>query len=807
MTRGLRALSRTPGYFALAVSVLALGAASATVMFCVTESVLWRPFAFPDSERLVLVSSVDRKAVSSGAPVSRADFREWRARAHSFTTFAATTYGTPQNIAAPGLGERIITNSVTSNFFELLGTGAALGRGFTPAEEHGARIAILTDAYWRARFDGSPDALGKSIKLDGETYSIAGVLPANFHLQFSKDPDLFLPLDLTDHTPAPSRRELGVIAMLAPGVSAAQALAEMQGIARQTAAPHSAASGDWTVNVENLRTAFNKFSSGRLLLFFGFASLALLVACANVAALQLARYAARSHESALRIALGANRRNLLREALAESAWIAGPGAALGALLAMWGLEALRKSMPPEEFYGSDQIAMDPWTLVFVLGISASTMLFFALAPVLPAGRIDINTALRDFSKGATAGGRSLLRIESFIAAEVALSFLLLFAAGLFVRSHESLLHVPLGFEPAQVAAMRLSPGGAVRQTPAQSLAYYRRMLDAAAAIPGVREAAISGGVPLVYDSSVNLRIPSVDAPASSLARIVTPGYFSVMSIQLLAGRAFNDRDSETAPRVAIVNQRLAAKFFGAESPLGKMLTVTEDRKSAIPGGEVQIVGVAANSKELDLNEIDWNDIYMPFAQNPTRQAFVSVKTRMDARSAIPLLRQALRAVDGEVSISAAGSLEDHIEDGLRGNRFRVFLVGIFAGLAALLAAVGIYGAIAFAVARRSREFGLRMALGARPGAILRLAMSRAGVLTLTGAAFGFAAAFLLGNALRETLYLAPAKHPGILYGIGVHDPASFLAAACATLALAGIAAFVPALRAAAIDPAVTLRQD
>jgi putative ABC transport system permease protein len=280
-----------------------------------------------------------------------------------------------------------------------------------------------------------------------------------------------------------------------------------------------------------------------------------------------------------------------------------------------------------------------------------------------------------------------------------------------------------------------------------------------------------------------------------------------MSIPLLAGRAFTERDSENAARVAIVNQRLATRIFGAESPLGKTIALLDGGSPSIAAGDAQIVGVASNTKEVGLNEVEFNDIYLPFAQNPARSMYLAVKTQGDADAAIPALRRELRALDSEISISDAATLDDRLRDALRGNRFRVFQVSVFAVLAALLAAVGIYGAIAFAVARRAREFGLRMALGAQPGGILRLAMSRAGAIASVGGAFGLAAAFALGSALQKTLYLEPGKHSGILFGVGVHDPASLVAAAFATLGLAALAALLPAMRAARIDPAIALRQD
>jgi putative ABC transport system permease protein len=663
---------------------------------------------------------------------------------------------------------------------------------------------MLTDAYWRSRFGASTDVIGATLKLDGEVYTIAGVLPKAFHLDFTSDPDLYLPLDLSPAAGLRPRRELGVIGRLAPGVTIAAARAEMEAMGRE---PAGRDGGDWTTNVEDLRASFNKFRRGPLLLFFGFAVLGLVVACANVAALQLARYAGRRRESALRIALGANRLRLAREAMAESAWIAVPGAGAGVLLSMWGLDGVRKFMPLGDFVRSEQIQMDAWTLAFVLAVCGATVLLFALAPVFSAGKIDPIVALRTSKRGM--GGETEKRASVFVMAEVAISFVLLFAAGLFMRTHKSLLETPMGFDARHVAAMRVSPGGAQRPASGEMRTFARRVLEAAGAVPGVGKAAISGGLPLQFDSRAMVGTATRQAQ-DSLARIVSPTYFDVLSIPLLAGRAFTNRDSETAPRVAIVNRRLARKLFGAENAVGKTLQIAEGGSAAIATGEADIVGVAADTKELGLNEIDFDDVYLPFEQNPLRSIYVAAKIGGDsvaADAAIGDIQRQLRGIEREVTISDAATMEQRLDEGLRGNRSRVFLVTLFAALAALLAAVGIHGSIAIAVAQRTAEFGLRMALGARPMSILSLAAGRAGAIAAAGVVFGGVAAFVLGELLRDTLYLAPGKHSGILFGVGVHDSGSLAAAAIVTLGLAAVAAFAPAARAAAIDPGITLRQD
>jgi putative ABC transport system permease protein len=812
MPQAFRALSKTPGYFALALAALALGVAAASILFSVTESVLWRALPFADSERLALLSSRNLKAASEGVAVSRADFRDWRARAHSFTALAAMCCGESHNLSAARFGERIHSKTASANLFETLGVSPALGRVFRPEEERApSRVAVLTDAYWRSRFDASPTALGGAVKLDGETYTIVGVLPAEFHLEFVDDPDLFLPLDLSGAGASGQRSELTVIGRLAPGIGIASAAVEMKALARQLAFESPRADtqvdGLWTVNVENLRSAETKHDSRVLLLFFGFAALVLLIACANVAALQLVRYTGRQREIAVRIALGANRRALLREALAESAWIAIPGAIAGSLLAAWGVEGLRKLMPAGEFVRAGQIRMDPAALAFVLAISCAAMLLFALAPSFTAPNLDLNETLRGASKSIGANPRTRRRMDGLIAAEIALSFVLLFAAALFAASHRSLLDVPLGFNPRNVLALRIAPGGARRMTPAESRAYYRQALETVRNIPGVRETAISGGLPLDFDSGVLFTGPGGRANQNSLARVVSPGFFHLLAIPLLQGRAFTEGDSETAPRVAIVNQNFAREIFGAESPVGKSIMIEPGGSLSIPPGPVQIVGLAANIKELGLDEVVFKDIYLPFAQNPSRSMYLNAKTGVDPETLIPALRGQLRAADSEASIYDAAGMETRLNNGLQGNRFRLLLVSVFAALAVLLAAAGVYGAIAFSVAQRTREFGVRMALGAPPHGILRLGVLRAVRLAAAGGACGLVAALALGAALKDALYLAPGKHSGLLFGVAIHDPKSFLAAGLIVIALAVLAALAPAVRAARIDPAIALRQE
>jgi putative ABC transport system permease protein len=582
----------------------------------------------------------------------------------------------------------------------------------------------------------------------------------------------------------------------------------MRTIAAQLAREYPQANGNWTATCENLRRAFTKFNQGSLYLFLGFGGFVLLIACANVAALLLARFVARQREIALRMAMGANRLALLWHALAESVWIAVPGGVGGAILAAWIVAAIQKAMPPDRLVRSEHLSMDSTALLSVLAITLLTTLLFGLAPTALAAKVDIESALRDWGKSVSASPRARRRIGVLVAAEVTLAVVLLFGAGLFVSSYLRLERVDLGFDPHGVLSMRISPGAKQRVNKDAMRAFYRQAIDKVAAVSRVREASISNGMPLDFPAGVDLSTPDRPHPPSgeehsSLARIVSPEFFSVTGMTLLQGRWFSNQDSETAPRVAVVNENLARAIFGAENPIGKDLLVLGGEDAIAPGA-VRIVGLARNVKELSQDEVPFADVYLPFAQNPVASMYLLAKA--DAAAA-PEIRQALRALDPDEAIFNLQTLDDYVYASLRGARFHLTLVGVFAALAVLLASVGVYGALSFSVAQRTREFGLRMALGAQARTVLWATLGHTSKLALWGCAAGIAIAFALGEVMRSALYLAPHQHGGLIYGVSVHDPASYTAASATVLLLAAIAGITPARRAARVDPLVALRME
>jgi putative ABC transport system permease protein len=810
-----RTLSKAPGFLLLAISTLALGIAAATVLFSVTESVLWRPLPFAHAERLVVVWERNLKRAGGGGSASVPNFADWRSRVRSLDGLAAMSWGDSRNLSSQGSGERVRVRRISAGFLETLGIQPALGRTFRPDEEHAvaSQPVILSYSLWQSRFGGSPEVLGQSVKLDGDAGTVVGVLPATFHLEFVGDSAaVFVPIATDAAELRRDARNLVVIGRLKPGVTLRQAGAEMEGIAASLAGDYPQSNGGWNATVDNLRWAFTQAYRRDLFLYLGFAGFVLLIACANVAGLLLVRSVGRQKEFALRTALGASPRDLWSQALAETAWIAAPGGILGSLLAAWGVPAIRALLPASELLRSREISMDFTALALVLGISLVTAFAFALAPVALASKLNLENALRDGGKSVAAHPRVSRRIDGLIAAEITMAFLLLFGAGLFLSSHARLHEVSLGFDPHAVLTMRVSTGLRPRTDLSELRTYQRRVLQKAESEAGVRSAALASDLPLLSASSVYLARtdrphPSQGEAPDSLARAVSPAYFGVMGIPLLQGRAFTDADSESAPRVAIVNENLARRIFGAESPVGRQLEILPGGSPSVPPGTVQIVGLAPNTRETGLNEIEFNDIYCPLSQNPTRAFYVAVKTSVNSDTEIASLRHDLGALVPEGSVYDVATMDARIDDSLAGARFNLALVSFFAGLAVMLAAVGIYGAISFSAAQRTREIGLRMALGAGRRAIVIMTLMRTGRLALTGAGCGLGLALILGSVVKESLYLVPRQHAGILYGVGIHDPVSLAGAMAVMLGLAALAGLAPATRASRIEPLAALRHE
>ncbi|MGA8594434.1 MAG: ABC transporter permease [Bryobacteraceae bacterium] len=807
---GLRVHLKNRGFFTTSAMTLALGIGVATTLFSVVESQLWRPFPFPDSKQLAVLFERNLKQKWQQSGVSVPDFADWRQRNHAFESLAAMEFGKRRNFAANGFHDRPEVSAISFGFFETLRVKPQAGRTFDATDEQPRKQteAILSGDLARRAF-GSPNAaIGKTIKLDGEPFLVTGVLPDGFRLDFFETADVYLPLEVS-YGKSREARDLAVVGRRRSGVSLSLASADMEGVARAIAAEHPETNANFSAMVWNLGDMIDPATRAWLLFSFAFSVFVLLIACANVAGLQLMRSVVRQREFAVREALGASRLTLLRQAIAESAWIASAGAGFGILLAMWSIRALR-SLPLESMLPREsELLLDGWSVAFAVAISAGATFLFGLAPRLSKSAINLETALRDSGRSASSSMGARFRIEFLAAAQVALAFISLFGAGLFVVSNWDLQQIPLGFHPDGLWTMQISLSGTNYSNESQIKTFYKRVAAEASTTPDVRKFALSNSIPLSGGSDVKFVRADEARPAHgqepfAIEHAVTPEYFDVLQIPLLQGRGFDVGDSDASPRVAIVNENFVQHHFPGENPIGKRLLILENLDSAAREGIVEIVGVTANVRDVGLDEVPFDDLYFSLAQIAPRAIYVTLKSSAPA-SVAPLLRRKFQHLDADQFVSDPKPLESYATRARHGGRLNLWLIAIFADLSLLLTAVALYGTVSFAVAQRTREIGIRMALGAQRSSILGLTLGRVLRLSVAGSICGFCAAFVIGSLLGNALYMVPQEHNGVLYQVSLHDPLSFTCAALVVLVCAAVAGLAPAVRAARIDPHAALR--
>jgi predicted permease len=797
---GIRVLLRTPVITACVVIVLALGIGANSAMFSIVDGLLLHPVHYPQPEALAFVWSHDSQGALSDA--SPADFMDWRAQSKTLSDFAVWM---PTSFVLSGADRprQISGARVSSSFFRTLRVTPELGRDFLPEEDGldrpaaAARSAVISHRLWQESLGADPNVLGRTIYVDAIPYSIVGVAPSDFQFRWRLS-DIWVPVTLNTHDRA---RYLVVIARLkAPR---ARAAAEMSTIASVLSATYPESDKGWTISVEDFREfLLNRTFRTRLLLLSGAVGMVLLIACANLASLLLVRAAGREREIAVRISVGATQGRLLRQLLSESVLLALSGGALGLAIAWALIRIAPKIVPPDAIPGT-LLELSAPVIWFALAISLLSCLLFGLAPALAAARSDMQAALKSSSRGTTAGRKSQRFRQALIVAEAAVALMLLAGAGLMIGSLRDLTREDPGFDPKNVVTLRLWLPAA-KYDAEKALRFYRVGAERIAALPGVKSVAVSTSLPLLNNSIVPFNAEGSAARAqaerpSAPYAAVSPDYFRTLGIPLKSGRFFTDADNEKAPPVAIVSEALVARYFPNQDPVGKRLILS--RPIRWENGEetvtVEIVGVAGNVRLDEPSSEQKPAIYAPHPQNPwSRGVWFVARTEADPGALGSALRTEFMAIDREQPIEQMGTLEQRLQSQAAQPRFQTILMSSFALVALMLAALGIYGVNAYAVAQRVSEIGLRMALGASRGVVLRQVIGKGMGPTGIGIGLGLLGAVAMSFWLKS-----------VLVGSHAIDPLTFLVAALLLALVAAVACFIPALKATQIDPATALRAE
>ncbi len=806
----LRALRRTPGFTVAAVTALALGIGASTTIFTVVNGVLLRPLQYEAPDRLANIWNDLGEGAQSLPAVSPLDFRDYKQRSRSFEDFAAAAEGNVANLrgnlTGDGEPERADIVTVTANFFPLLGVRPILGRQFLPEEEvvNGPHVVMLSHRLWQRRFAGDPALVGKTIQVDGVGHEVIGVLPPDFSLQLPAeafqvtDGDLWAPIQFDYGTPLPRNLTFfTVFGRLAPGVTFAQAQAEMNLIAEQFRSEFKEhAASKLRIRVVPLHYDVVKHARPALLILLGAVGMVLLIACANVANLLLVRGTTRQAEFALRTALGASRGAMVRQVLTESLLLAVAGGALGLAITVAALGVLRR-LHPANLPRLAEVQLDATVLLFTAAICATTALLFGLVPALRAAAADPQEQLKVGGRSGTAGARRRGR-NLLIVAEVALSVMLLVGAGLLIRSFLALQRVDPGYDAADVLTFELSMPFGKYQGGGARRAFFRDLSGRLEALPGITRVGIVSQLPLTgsgplspfaYNEETARNFESVTADG----RQISPEYFEAMDAQLIAGRTFTYQDSAGTPPVIIVDESLANLAWPGENPVGKQLQLA-------PTGEEnafsEVVGVVEHMRQHDLTRNILHQIYYPIGQGtPTVMTFV-VETALDPASLVPSVRQTVESMDPDLPVSRLTPMSAYLSEGRAQARFSLVLMTVLGAAALLLTAVGVFGVISYSVSQRTREFGIRLALGEDPRQT-KLSVVLGGMrLVLLSIGIG------LAGSLVVTRLIA-----GLLYEVRPADPITFAGIGLLLAVVALLACYLPARRATRVDPALTLRSE
>lgn len=793
-----RQLRHNPSFTLIALLTLALGIGANTAIFSVVRGVLLSELPYAQPDRLVRIFSKVEGGLTSASP---ADFTDWRRQSTAFSAMASSDESTV-NLTGSGSAERFTQARVSANMFQLLGVRVQIGRAFGPGEDarEAPRVVILSDGLWRNRFGADPQIVGKSITLDGFPTEVIGVAPAAMRYPSSVDMWLttrFSPKDVSDASRG--SRWIDVIGRLAPSATQARADVEMKEIARRLALQDPNHDAGFSTQLIPLRDEIVGAVRPALIILLAAVGFVMLIACANVASLMLGRTAARESELAVRAALGAGRGRLVRQLLTESICLALSGGVLGLALAVWGTRVLL-AMAPSDIPRMYNVRVDGWVLLFTLGTTALAALVFGSVPALHASGAQAVLHLRTGDRGSrTRPGSSRAR-NALVITEITLALMLLVGAGLLIRSFGRLRQVNPGFDAAHVSTFTVTLSPVKYATIEQQRAFAMTLLDQVHRIPGVDSAAVTFGLPLSgasFQLSFAVRgrpAPPPNAEPRAQVRIVSPGYFATVGIRLVQGRAFAAADRPGSPRAMIISQETARRYFPGESPLGKHIEFGWTREGEHLSGE--IVGIVGDVRQHGLSADLTPHVYAAWDQWPLDEITVVMRSRGDPAVPLNTARTLVLSLDRDLPVYDAFTLESMVDRALGQPKFYVLLLSIFAALALVLAVVGIYGVIAYAVQQRSREIGIRIALGASTERVVGMVVRRGLTLAVIGVALGTAGAYAVTRVLQS-----------LLFSVSARDPLTFAAVAALLGGVAVLASWIPARRAARVDPLTAMRAE
>jgi putative ABC transport system permease protein len=799
----VRMLLKRPSLTIVAIIAIGLGIGANTAIFSVVNTVLLQPLPYEHPEQLVRIASEQRnQALDGRGAFSIPDFLDVQ-KSSTTLEYVAVFQGAGTMVTEGGDPERVLGVAVTADYFPLLRVKPVLGRVFTRDEDKpgAADVVLISYGLWQRRFGGDPNIIGREVNLGGKT-TVIGIMPPGFQYPITDEPqDFWEPMFPAQWLTKEAREEranrfMSVIGRLKPGVTIAQAKADLDLLSKQIEQQSPQSNTNVIFNAVSLHEDITRDYRSALLIMLGAVGLVLLIACANVANLLLARAAARQKEVAIRMALGASRGRIASQLLTESVLLSLVGAAVGLLLASWGMDLLA-AYGPADVPRLRAVSLDRYVLLFTFGVATLTGILFGLAPALHASKPDPGNTLKESGRGFSLAGRNWMR-SALIVSEVALSLMLLVGAGLLIHSFWRLLKTDAGFDPKGVLALDVPLSRTTYKTPELQSAAFQQLIGRMKTLPGVRDVSVTSNVPLTdFDVELSFQIEG-RAPykpgqeATSDYTVTGADYFRTMSIPLMQGRLFTDQEGTNSPQVIVVSNAFVKRYFPNENPIGRRIIF--DGKDEKPREIIGVVGdVRRNGLDVDVEP----EMYVSHIQNPERRLNLMIRTEArDASQIAQAARAEVKAFDPNQIIWRTRTLDELLGTSVAPRRFNMLLLGIFAGVALALAAVGLYGVMSYSVSWRTHEIGIRMALGAKRADVLRLVVRQGMTMTLIGLAIGLAGAFLLSRVMV-----------GLLYGVSHNDPLTFAGVSIVLLGVALLACLIPARRATRVDPIVALRTE